>query len=338
MTLLISKVNQLGDNVVFLPVVQGLRRLFPEIRLVVATSPVARDLYTRCVPGAKVITFVTNDFNGAWKRPWKLLPLMAAWRSLRPNAVLVGDDQGNVAHLLARASGAALRIGPHIDSIRANGLLTHRVPLDLSRHVAEQNWGIARQLAELLGSTLPEQPPAPDLTGLIQPGADSKADIVIHAGASRAYKRWPLDRYVALANKLAETHRVTWVDQGADEGLSPAVTRFKQGELGVFVTLLAGARLFIGNNSGPMNIASALGIRGLIFNGPSTPNWNPAWHGERFTLLTDPTLPCQPCDKLTHPVNACQNIAEPMACMNRWSVDAVAAKVDAMLVQDFRRK
>ncbi|MDB6073765.1 MAG: hypothetical protein JWO89_1405 [Verrucomicrobiaceae bacterium] len=333
MTVLISKVNQLGDNVVFLPVVQGLRRLFPEMHLVVATSPVSRDLYTRCVPGAEAMTFVTDGFNGAWKRPWKLLPLMAAWRSVRPDAVLVGDDQGNVAHLLARASGAALRIGPLIDSIRANGLLTHRVPLDLSRHVAEQNWGIARQLAELLGGTLPEQPPAPDLTGLIQPGAASTADIVIHAGASRAYKRWPLDRYIALANRLAETHRVTWVDQGGGEGLLPAVTRFKQGELGAFVTLLAGAKLFIGNNSGPMNIASALGIRGIVFNGPSTSVWDPAWHPGQFTLLRDPALACQPCDHLTHPVNACQNAREPMACMTRWTVETVEEKVHELIAR-----
>ncbi|MDB6137520.1 MAG: hypothetical protein JWO94_592 [Verrucomicrobiaceae bacterium] len=338
MTILISKVNQLGDNVVFLPVVQGLRRLFPQARLIVATSPVARDLYTRCVPGAEVIMFKTTDFNGAWKRPWKLLPLAWKWRSFRPDAVLVGDDQGNVAHLLARASEAGLRIGPRLDLIRANGLLNHRVPLDLSRHVAEQNWGMARQLAELLGGTLPEQPPAPDLSGLINPTTPADTDIVIHAGASRAYKRWPLERYAQLANTLATSHRVTWIDQGDDHGLQPAVRRFKQGDLGSFVTLLAGARLFIGNNSGPMNIASALGTPSVIFNGPSTPNWDPAWHEEHFTLLTDPSLPCQPCDKLTHPVNACQNLREPMACMNRWSVEAVAAKALAVLAQDLRRR
>ena len=338
MTVLISKVNQLGDNVVFLPVVQGLRRLFPAARLVIATSPVACDLYTRCVPGAEVITVPTAEFNGAWKRPWKLLPLVAKWRALRPGAVLLGDDQGNVAHLLAKASGAGLRVGPDINSIRANELLTHRVPLDLSRLVAEQNWGIAQRLAGLLGSALPEHPPAPDLTGLIQHGSASTAEIVIHSGASRAYKRWPLDRYVRLANVLAATHRVTWIDQGDEQGLQPAVNRFQPGDLSAFVTLLAGARLFIGNNSGPMNIASALGVPSIIFNGPSTPNWNPAWHAGRLTLLSDPTLACQPCDKLTHPVNACQNASEPMACMNRWSVETVVEKAHAMLIQDLRRK
>ena len=251
--------------------------------------------------------------------------------------MLLGDDQGNVAHALAWASGAKLRVGPKIESIRANKLLTHRVPLDLSRLVAEQNWGSAAQLAGLLGGKLPETIPPPDLAGLIQT-SDDLTDVVIHAGASRRYKRWPLERYVQLANLLAKNHRVTWIDQGDEQGLQPAVNRFKPGDLGAFITLLAGARLFIGKNSGPMNIASALGVPGLIFNGPSTPNWNPVWHAERFVLLSDPTLACQPCDKLTHPMNACQNTIEPMACMNRWSVEVAAEKVYELLAQDWRRK
>ena len=335
MTLLISKVNQLGDNVVFLPVVQGLRRLFPDLRLVVATSPVARDLYTRCVPRVEVLSRPTAAFNGAWKQPWRLLSLAAEWRSFKPDAVLLGDDQGNVAQVLAWTSGAGLRAGPHNDSIRGNRLLNHRVPLDLSRHVAEQNWGIARHLAGLLGASLPDNPPAPDLTGLIDRSASTPGtDIVIHAGASRAYKRWPVDRYVRLANLLATNHRVTWIEQGGEQhGLSPEVTRLEQGDLSRFVTLLSGAKLFVGNNSGPMNIASALGVPGIIFNGPSTSVWDPAWHFERFTLLRDPTLACQPCDHFTHPVNICRNAAEPMACMNRWSVETVVEKVHEMLAR-----
>ncbi len=331
MTVLISKVNQLGDNVVFLPVVQELRRMFPGMRIVVATSPVARDLYTRCVPGAEVITRRTAEFNGAWRRPWHLLSLAAEWRAFKPDAVLLGDDQGNVAHALAWASGAKLRVGPKIESIQTGRLLNHRVPLDLSLLVARQNWTIAGQFVALLGGTLPENMPAPDLSGLVQ-GTAGGPEIVIHAGASRAYKRWPMDRYVELANLLAKSHQVTWVEQGEEAvGLERTVSRFKPGDLGAFITLLAGARLFIGNNSGPMNIASALGTPGLIFNGPSTANWNPAWHAERFTLLTDAALACQPCDKLSHPVDVCQNTAEPMACMRRWSVEMAAEKARAML-------
>ena len=94
---------------------------------------------------------------------------------------------------------------------------------------------------------------------------------------------------------------------------------------------MAGARHFVGNNSGPMNIASALGVSGTILNGPSAANWDPPWHGERFDLLRDPALACQPCDPLTHPANVCQNREHPMACMLRWSVDDVLKEVSRRL-------
>jgi ADP-heptose:LPS heptosyltransferase len=197
-----------------------------------------------------------------------------------------------------------------------------------------QNWRLMLALLEKMHveHTLPESPPQPDLSGLAK--TVSRKGIVIHAGASRAYKRWPMERYIALANQLAaDGHAVTWIDQGEQIELSGTIYRFKIGLLEDFIPLLANTALFIGNNSGPMNIASALGTPGIIFNGPSTPNWNPAWHQDRFELLADPALTCQPCDKLTHPVNACQNKVEPMACMNRWSVERVSEIATRMIKQ-----
>ena len=41
MNLALFKVNNLGDNIVFLPVVQALRKRFPDWRLMVFTSPAA---------------------------------------------------------------------------------------------------------------------------------------------------------------------------------------------------------------------------------------------------------------------------------------------------------
>jgi ADP-heptose:LPS heptosyltransferase len=328
MTILISKVNQLGDNVVFLPVVQHLCQALPSARIVVVTSPGVRELYERCTPGVEVATCTTAEFNKAWASPIRLLQLIRAWRAQRPDAVLLGDDQGNVAHVLAACSGAAQIVGPLNTRLPANRLIGHRVALDLKTLVAHQNWNILHALGATLPIATPDLPPPPDLSAMVAPAAPTR-DVVIHAGASRSYKRWLPDRYVALANHLvAQGHRVALVDQGMGETeslLNHRIERIKPGTLSELVSLLAKARLFVGNNSGPMNIASALGVPGVIFNGPSTANWDPAWHRERFTLLSDPALSCQPCDQLTHPVNMCQNVSEPMACMKRWDVAKVAA-------------
>ncbi len=323
MTLLVFKVNQLGDNVVFLPVVQSLAAAHPDWRIVVLTSPVAARLYEVCCPQVELRVVETAKFNGAWRQPWRLMRMAAQLRALKPEVCLLGDDQGNVAHLLARLSGATCCLGPQTPHVKLNGLLTHRAAMDENMTVAAHNWRIAG-----LKFALPEIMPAPDLSAF---GRDESGAIVIHAGASREYQRWPMGNFVELANRLAKSHAVRWIVQGDDTGLSDAVVRVKTGTLDELVRVIAGAKLFVGNHSGPMHIASACGTPGVVLVGPSSPRWDPTWHRERFELLREPRLSCQPCDLPTKPVNRCLNTQTPMACMNRWSVEAVHERVLRML-------
>jgi ADP-heptose:LPS heptosyltransferase len=331
MTLVIFKVNQLGDNVVFLPVVQALSAVLKDWKIVVATSPVAARLYEVCCPAVTLKTFETADFNGAWRTPLRLRKSATEIRNLRPDACLLGDDQGSVAHLLARLSGAPVIVGPRTERVRLNALLNERVPQIVGEHVAVHNWRIAARLLERLElAGLPPDVPAPNLSEF---GVENHGAVLIHAGASRAYKRWPVDRFVALANRIQERQPVIWIGQNCpeEEALSALVRREPVGTLDGFIRLMAGARHFVGNNSGPMNIASALGVQGTILNGPSSANWDPPWHADRFDLLRDPALACQPCDPLTHPANICQNREHPMTCMLRWSVEEVLAAVTRRL-------
>lgn len=318
MRLLIFKVNQLGDNVVFLPVVQQIAREHPGWHITVCTSPVAAALYQTACPGVEVHEFITQEFNKAWRHPLRLLGLMRKFIAAPQDACLLGNDQGNVAHLLAWLTGAPRSAGPFIAERYLGRLLHQRVPLDLTQPDPWQNWCIARALVP----DLPEQIPPPDLSAF---GREEHGGIFIHAGASREYKKWPLENFIHLANRLSAQAKVVWMNQGADaeDRLAPDVQRVSQGTLAGLIRQIAGARLFIGNNSGPMNLAAALGIPGIIFNGPSTAAWDPYWHRDQFEILRDPALPCQPCDQPTRPVNACSNIAEPMACMKRWSVERV---------------
>jgi ADP-heptose:LPS heptosyltransferase len=341
MRLMIFKVNQLGDNVVFLPVVQALQRALPALEITVLTSPVAAPLYENCTPGVRVLTTPTIEFNSAWRSPARLFAYHRLVRDCRPDACLLADDQGSVAHLLARTSGAKIRVGGLQPRIKANKLLTHLVPLNFSEHISQQNWRIMLSLLQSLDpnhARMESSPPAPDLG----PFCDKERErfVLVHPGASRAYKRWPSDRFVALANSLTAHVPVCYVRQGdeAESGLHDGVKRCSPSSLHEFVSLMNRAALFIGNNSGPMNIASALGVPGIIFCGPSTTNWDPAWHLDRFQLLRDPKLSCQPCDKLDHPVDRCQNMDSPMACMKRWAVEAVHERVLQHLALNFQRE
>lgn len=326
MRLTVLKVNQLGDNVIFLPVVQWLLRVLPDTEMTIVTSPVAAPLYKRCTHGVRVISADTKTFNDAWKNPKRLLEFHRLIRATKPDACLLANDQGNVAHLLAWTSGAIIRVGPGESKCKARPLLSHQISLNLADNVAVQNWQLARGLLDALrinSANMPAAPPAPDVSAMGVTSRPEKPFVLIHPGASREYKRWPLERFVELANLLAPMIEVRFFTQGdaAELQLSPAVRRMNPGALDDFFALMKQASLFIGNNSGPMNIASVCEVPGLIFNGPSADHWSPMWHREKFTILRDPALACQPCDKDIAPMNRCTNKAEPMACMKRVSVD-----------------
>lgn len=317
---------------VFLPAVQALQERIPDGRIALFTSPVALRLYQVSCPGVEVCPWDTAAFNSAWRRPVLLARLMSRIRAFKPDACLLGDDQGSVAHLLALWSGARVHVGPESDRVRLNRLVRDRVPPVGTEHVARHNWRIAQRMGSLLSlRDLPVEIPPPDLTAF---GREAHGGVVIHAGASRPYKCWPITRYVALANRLAAAFPVVWFDQQSSEEslLGPGIRRVNSGKLDDLIRHIAGGRYFVGNNSGPMNVASALGVPGTILNGPSTPNWDPPWHADKFDVLRDPELACQPCDWITHPVNICQNKRNPMACMDRWSVEEVHSRVERRLM------
>ena len=95
--------------------------------------------------------------------------------------------------------------------------------------------------------------------------------IAVCVGASTARKRWPLDRYAALIKSLAERHReygfvfIGGTDEfGVAKALADAWPRQcvnAAGRLTLRETsaLLELCRLYVGNDTGPMHLAAAVG-------------------------------------------------------------------------------
>lgn len=102
--------------------------------------------------------------------------------------------------------------------------------------------------------------------------------IVIHPFSGSAKKNWPLERYREVARQLGDT--VRWCG-GPEDVLSEAV-RFEN--LYDLACWLAGARLYIGNDSGITHLAAAVGTPVLALFGPTDPRvWAP--RGERVRVL-----------------------------------------------------
>jgi heptosyltransferase-3 len=113
---------------------------------------------------------------------------------------------------------------------------------------------------------------------------------VIHPFSGSAKKNWPLDRFRELASRLKMP--VCWC-AGPEEPLENAV-RFD--DLYKLACWLAGARLYVGNDSGITHLAAAVETPVVALFGPTDPAvWAP--RGENVRVVATPR-PGEPMDRI----------------------------------------
>lgn len=112
------------------------------------------------------------------------------------------------------------------------------------------------------------------------PGQSPGHDAVIQPFAASPSKRWPMDRFRRLASRLETRIPVRWCAGPEDE--LPGAERIAG--LYELACRLAGARLFIGNDSGISHLAAAAGCPVVALFGPTDPAvWAP--RGPRVRVL-----------------------------------------------------
>jgi len=130
--------------------------------------------------------------------------------------------------------------------------------------------------------------------------------VPIHPGASAASRRYPAERFVALARALAALGcSVVITGSGGERELANGIAcaagvacmagELSLGELGA---LLEAAALLISNNSGPVHIAAALGTPVVDLYALTNPQHTP-WRVPHRLLFRD--VPCRYCYRSTCP-------------------------------------
>ncbi|MGI8990726.1 MAG: glycosyltransferase family 9 protein [Bryobacteraceae bacterium] len=106
----------------------------------------------------------------------------------------------------------------------------------------------------------------------LQCSAVDEGFAAIHPFAASPRKRWPLARFEQLARRLEQRMPVRWC-RGPEDDLPGAVQIPDLYELGCWI---AGARVFIGNDSGIGHLAAAVGTPVIALFGPTDPAiWAP---------------------------------------------------------------
>ena len=120
-------------------------------------------------------------------------------------------------------------------------------------------------------------------------------EVLLLPGAGHPAKQWPLVQFFELAAWLQrQGHKVRFILGPAERERGMTVQDFPTvfpDSLDMLQDVLQGARLVVGNDSGPMHLAGMLGVPGLALFGPaSEAQWRP--QGLQ-TIALD--LICRPC-------------------------------------------
>jgi ADP-heptose:LPS heptosyltransferase len=127
----------------------------------------------------------------------------------------------------------------------------------------------------------------------------SKPTLVLHCGARIPVRRWPEDAYASVIHELRKKfsfHLILIRDpDGTGKKLSSLADETKESlTLAEMMQIFRDADLFLGNDSGPGHIASALGVPTISIFGPGDPIRVPPW-GKFNKMIIRDICPHRPC-------------------------------------------
>lgn len=207
------------------------------------------------------------------------------------------DLQGAVrSAMVGRLAGCRRMIGEAEPRERvARWLYSERV-VTQGAHVIEQDVELASAIAgdelDAVQPRLPFDMAAEAWADQLLAPYGGKPKVLINPGAGWGAKRWPVERYAAVAKGLTERGYHVLVNAGPGEeplaeiivqqtcGAATAIA----GHLGHLIALTRRIVLAIAGDTGPLHLACALGLPVVGIYGPTDPSRNGPY-GTRFKVL-----------------------------------------------------
>ena len=257
----VIRLRSLGDCVLTTPALTLLKTHRPDLRIGVVVEDPWRDIF--------------EEFE-------ILPPRRSAIRGWHPDMVL-NLHGGTRSMWLTATSGAQVRAGfaHHAYSFlynakipRAQEILGDPRRVHTAEHLASAMFWMGVPRTEIPRAQLSADPVA--IAGPYT---------VLHPFAATPDKTWPAERFLDVAEHL--TNPVFLAGPNDDPTPFAKFRVFQNAPLAEVKSIIAGAQLFIGNDSGPAHIAAAFGVPVVVLFGPSDPvNWAP-WRTEGH-VLTNP--------------------------------------------------
>lgn len=312
MRIMIRATNWVGDAIMSLPALRAVRSKFPDAQLAVVARPYVADLYRGQGICDELIPYDTNGKHHGWHGREALA---AELRSRRFDLTLLLQNAFDAAWLTWRAR-IPQRIGYALDF--RSTLLTKAVPVPKPGEIPSHEKFYYLELLRRIGwiDNLPDDPhialQLPDsarhqaMQTLVEAGARRNARrIAVGAGASYgSAKCWPPDRFAKALNEFLSHQDVDVILFGTAEESSvsaaistelrrPATDLTGKTTIADLPALLSQCHLFLGNDSGAMHVAAAVGLPIVGVFGPTDPcGTAPVTH---HSTIVQQRPYCSPC-------------------------------------------
>lgn len=320
-SVVLVRLRSLGDSVLATPAFALLRQALPHASVhVVMDGNVAGVLEGQ--PDIDGVLALESDSGIRGK-----IDLLRRVRALRP-AICIDMHGGSTASWLSALSGARWRVGcGHFRHSWAYNVRIPRAQEVLGRELTQRVHTAEHHAATMIHLGAPrDEIPAARLGS--PPTQDESRYVVIHAGAAYETKRWTVEHFRLVAKGIERSHglRPVFVLGPGDTGLAGELSEFDVREslqLSELKSLLAGARLFVGNDSGPAHVAAAFGVPTVVIFGSSdSAVWRP-WRTPHRVIET--RWDCKPC-----PGDRCYAFDEPR-CILSVEPAVVLGAVDELI-------
>ena len=337
--IIVIKLSAIGDVIHALPVSYAIKEQFPETHLTWVVEQAAYAILEDNPYIDELILFEKAKFRSVRGFLREIGPFRRRLRRRRYDASL--DLQGLFkSAAIAWNAGAKLRIGTA--NMREGADLVSR-PVrgaHAEGHIVERYLDVARALGCAVREVrfpvaVSERDVAAAEDLLAREGVQEGRRFVAFAiGANWPNKRWPVEYFAALADRLYRAHYIPVLVGGGhlDETLAqdivraagiPPVNLVGRTNLKQLAHIFTRAALVLGGDTGPVHLAAGLRVPTVMLMGPTDANRNGPYGQLEHAIEVDRS--CRGCWKRACP--------KGLDCLAAITVDEVVAKMRPLLLR-----
>jgi ADP-heptose:LPS heptosyltransferase len=298
--ILFIRMRLLGDIVFTIPSVLLYKTNFPENEIYYLVEQRFREA-AELIPGVKEVITVPDHMG--------LKDIIRFRRKIKKLKfpTVIDFHSGPRSALLTYLSGAKVRIG--YQTPNRNWAYNQMVPRKSEEHYSHSVINQARLLTPL-GIDVQKIPFYPEIkisedhvSKDLREASDLNKKIVIHVGAKKKYRDWGRENFASLIKELKQDNwNIFLIGKGKEE---EARGQYLQDQFNVFdftgkisikeiLFLIAHSDVYLGADSGPLQLASLTKTPIVALFGPNIPEVSGPYRKEKVTII-QLKLDCIPC-------------------------------------------